>query len=70
MSDEQGKPRTDPTGKPEPTQPESSERQQAYVYRHAGIREREGYIPIWLALVVIGLLVWSVYYTVRYWSAS
>ena len=74
MSEEQRKPRTDPVGKPQPTPPESSGTQQAYVYRHAGISEREGSIPVWLMLVVIGLLIWSVYYTVRYtvryWSAS
>jgi hypothetical protein len=39
-----------------------------YLYRHAGIREREGGIPLWLKLVCIGLIVWSVYYTIRYWS--
>lgn len=39
-----------------------------YLYRHAGIREREGGIPLWLKLVCISLIVWSVYYTIRYWS--
>ncbi|MGH7255096.1 MAG: hypothetical protein ACREI3_04895 [Nitrospirales bacterium] len=47
---------------------EHSER--TYLYRHAGIREREGAIPLWLVLVVVGLLIWSVYYTIVYWSAS
>ena len=70
MSDEQRSVRTDPAGKPEPAQPESSETSPAYLYWHAGIRERDGSIPVWLMLVVIGLLIWSVYYTVRYWSAS
>ncbi|MBA3614447.1 MAG: hypothetical protein H0W49_16375 [Nitrospirales bacterium] len=42
----------------------------SYLYRHAGIREREGGIPLWLMLVCIGLIVWSVYYTIRYWSES
>jgi hypothetical protein len=41
---------------------------EAYLYRHAGIQEREGRIPRWLILVCIGLIVWSVYYTIRYWS--
>jgi hypothetical protein len=40
----------------------------AYLYRHAGIREREGRIPFWLLLVVVSLIIWSVYYTVKYWS--
>ncbi len=42
--------------------------EKAYLYRHAGIREREGGIPLWLMLVCIGLIVWSVYYMIRYWS--
>lgn len=41
-----------------------------YHYAHADIREREGRIPLWLVLVVFGLLAWSVYYTIVYWSAS
>lgn len=40
----------------------------AYLYRYAGIQEREGRIPLWLLLVVVSLIIWSVYYTVRYWS--
>lgn len=36
---------------------------QPYLDRHAGIREREGAIPLWLKLVVVGLLCWSPYYT-------
>lgn len=43
---------------------------QPYVYRHAGIKERDGHIPFWLILVVAGLIAWSVYYAIRYWSAS
>jgi hypothetical protein len=39
-----------------------------YVYRHAGIQERDGRIPLWLLMVCIGLIVWSIYYTIRYWS--
>ena len=42
----------------------------AYVYRHAGIREREGRIPRWLMLVCIGLIVWSVFYTIWYWDGG
>jgi hypothetical protein len=43
---------------------------QAYLYQHAGIRERDGRIPFWLTLVVFGLLIWSIYYLIRYWSAE
>jgi hypothetical protein len=39
-----------------------------YLYRHAGIREREGAIPLWLKLVCVSLLAWSLYYLVRYWT--
>jgi hypothetical protein len=40
-----------------------------YQYQHAGIRERAGRIPLWLLLVLAGLLIWSVYYTIRFWSS-
>jgi hypothetical protein len=45
-----------------------AEEDDAYVYRHAGIKERTGFVPLWLILVVVSLLIWSVYYTIRYWS--
>lgn len=41
---------------------------EVHVYRHSGIQERRGTVPVWLLLVAIGLLIWSVYYTVRYWT--
>ncbi|MCC2626505.1 MAG: hypothetical protein K0S14_155 [Thermomicrobiales bacterium] len=46
----------------------TSEEHQPYLYQHAGIEEHEGRIPLWLAGVVAGLLIWSVYYMIRYWS--
>jgi hypothetical protein len=39
-----------------------------YLYADSGIHERHGAIPLWLKLVVVGLLLWSVYYMVQYWS--
>ncbi|HNP31178.1 MAG TPA: hypothetical protein PKK23_19180 [Nitrospirales bacterium] len=51
------------------TKPEV-EKENTYVYRHAGIHERAGRIPLWLLLVAIGLIAWSVYYTIKYWSES
>jgi hypothetical protein len=45
-----------------------TEDESTYVYRHAGIQERDGRIPLWLLMVCIGLIVWSIYYTIRYWS--
>ena len=41
-----------------------------YLYRSAGIRERSGYVPAWLLLVVVGLFVWGVYYLVMYWGPA
>ena len=39
-----------------------------YTYQSAGIRERHGYVPVWLWVVYIGLIVWGVYYTWTYWT--
>jgi hypothetical protein len=47
-----------------------AEKGEVYVYRDSGIQERHGAIPLWLKLVAIGLLVWGVYYTIRYWNTS
>ena len=41
----------------------------AYSYQTAGIAENEGYVPLWLWLVVVGLLIWGIYYLVTYWNA-
>lgn len=40
----------------------------SYHYATADIREREGSVPLWLKLVIIGLLIWAVYYMVTFWS--
>ena len=40
-----------------------------YLYEPSGIRERSGYIPIWLKLVSFGLILWGLYYAIRYWSS-
>ncbi len=40
-----------------------------YLYESAGIRERSGHIPAWLKLVAMGLILWGIYYTIRYWSS-
>ncbi|GJL79329.1 MAG: hypothetical protein NPINA01_23180 [Nitrospinaceae bacterium] len=39
-----------------------------YTYQSAGIRERDGTIPLWLILVGVGLMIWSGYYLFRYWT--
>ena len=41
-----------------------------YLYQTAGIRERNGYIPVWLILVAVGLLIWGGYYLLSYWSPA
>lgn len=46
------------------------EAERVYHYRHAGIRERDGAVPLWLMLVVLGLLIWSVYYLIQYWNPA
>ena len=40
-----------------------------YKYEDSGIQEKQGKIPLWLSLTAIGLLIWSVYYTITYWEA-
>ena len=37
-----------------------------YRYEPSGILERSGSIPVWLKLVVFGLMVWGMYYAWRY----
>ena len=37
-------------------------------YESAGIDERHGTIPKWLAGVYVILLIWMVYYLVRFWT--
>lgn len=41
---------------------------ETYAYPDAGIRERSGYIPLWLILVAVGLIIWAVYYVIQNWS--
>lgn len=60
---------TDSTsGSPATGKGKASEEHQPYLYQHAGIKERDGHIPFWLILVAAGLIIWSVYYTIQYWS--
>ncbi len=40
-----------------------------YRYEPSGIRERSGHIPIWLTLVALGLILWGIYYAMRYWNS-
>jgi hypothetical protein len=44
------------------------EREETYLYNSSGIRERHGTVPLWLQLVVIALIVWGIYYLVRFWN--
>ena len=37
-----------------------------YRYEPSGILERSGSIPVWLKLVVFGLMAWGMYYAWRY----
>jgi hypothetical protein len=40
---------------------------ETYTFIDSGIRERHGYVPVWLQLVSCGLLMWGIYYMIRYW---
>jgi hypothetical protein len=56
-------------GKDEPRQEgEGKDDDQEVIYKDSGIRERHGYVPLWLWGVVIALVIWAVYYTVKYWN--
>ena len=39
-----------------------------YLYQDSGIIEHPGRVPVWLYFVIIGLLVWGVYYLLEFWS--
>jgi hypothetical protein len=39
-----------------------------FLYQDAGLTERHGYVPYWLKLVTIGLVVWGAYYLWAYWA--
>ena len=39
-----------------------------YAYRHSGIQERHGTMPIWLVVVAIVLACWGVFYTIQNWN--
>ena len=36
----------------------------------SGIVEHVGHVPIWLQVVYYALIVWGVYYIVRYWAGG
>lgn len=50
--------------------PESEEQEALYLYKDSGIMERHGTVPLWLMLVGIGLIAWTIYYIIRYWSTA
>jgi hypothetical protein len=53
----------DGTGAGDPQDP-------GYVYKDSGIREMHGHVPLWLWVVTVGLVIWSVYYLIVYWSPA
>ncbi|MEJ2652747.1 MAG: hypothetical protein P8173_13365 [Gammaproteobacteria bacterium] len=36
-------------------------------YHDADLLERHGYVPYWLKLVTVGLVIWGAYYMWAYW---
>ena len=47
---------------------EPRKEEEAFLYKDSGIHENRGYIPFWLILVAIALLIWGIYYTIQYWE--
>jgi hypothetical protein len=47
---------------------DGTEKEEEYLYKQSGIRERHGAVPWWLKLVVVALLIWSVYYMIWFWN--
>jgi hypothetical protein len=39
-----------------------------YVYEPAGIIERSGHVPVWLKIIVIGVMLWGISYAIRFWN--
>jgi hypothetical protein len=48
----------------------SGKKKKEYFYNTAGLREREGHIPIGLIWLGAGLLIWAAYYLVKFWSPT
>jgi len=46
----------------------SEEENEIKEYRRAEIQERKGFVPWWLILVYIFLLIWGALYLISYWS--
>ena len=44
------------------------EAKKQYLYHDAGLFERHGYVPWWLQCVAVALIIWSIYYTIAYWT--
>lgn len=34
----------------------------------SGIESYRGAIPLWLLVIMIGLILWGIYYTIKYWG--
>lgn len=41
---------------------------EVYEFRDSNLRERHGYYPLWLAIVAVVLVLWSVWYAYTYWG--
>ncbi len=37
-------------------------------YEPSGIDERHGAVPAWLTAVYVALVIWMVYYLIRFWT--
>jgi hypothetical protein len=50
------------------TSEEKDEHDEISRYEFSGIEERHGVIPKWLGAVYVVLLIWMVYYLIRFWT--
>jgi hypothetical protein len=46
----------------------SRQSDRVYTYQSAGIGERKGRVPAWLWVVAVLLVIWGLYYLIRYWN--
>src|SRR3569832_1757101 len=44
------------------------EAKKQYLYHDAGLFKRHGYVPWWLQCVAVALIIWSIYYSIAYWT--
>ncbi len=68
MTMPEGEERKELSSKTHYRSPEKAKRaDEVFLYKDAELMERHGYVPYWLKLVTIGLIIWGLYYMWAYW---